>query len=89
MTWPSCRADGIVLFTSSAQSPNPRLHPRQCPRAQQTGKPKEGRRTNEVSVLEVEAVELVAGLLRIHYVLIDDEGCALGVARDTLSNLAV
>jgi hypothetical protein len=46
------------------------------------------RRTNEVSILEVEAVQLVASLLRVGYVFIDNEGGALGVVGDTLSNLA-
>ena len=44
--------------------------------------------TDEVSVLEVEAVQLVASRLGIHYVFIDDEGRALAVVRDTLANLA-
>ena len=44
--------------------------------------------TDEVSVLEVEAVELVAGLLGIHYVFIDDEGGALGVCGNALTHLA-
>jgi hypothetical protein len=47
-----------------------------------------GGRTNEVSVLEIEAVELVAGLLGVGYVFIDNEGSTLGVVGDTLSNLA-
>jgi hypothetical protein len=38
--------------------------------------------------LEVEAVQLVASLLRVGYVFIDNEGGALGVVGDTLSNLA-
>lgn len=45
-------------------------------------------RTDKITILEVEAVELVAGLLRIHYVLIDHEGRSLGAAGDTLTNLA-
>jgi hypothetical protein len=45
--------------------------------------------TNKVPVLEVVAVQLVAGLLRIHNILIDNEGGALGVARNALSNLTV
>ena len=44
--------------------------------------------TDEVAVLEVEAVELVAGLLGIHYVFIDDEGGALCVRGDALTDLA-
>jgi len=45
-------------------------------------------RTNEISVLEVEAVELVASRLGVHYVFIDDECGALGVIRDALTYLA-
>ena len=47
------------------------------------------RRTNEVSILEVEAVQFVTGLLCIHNILVDDEGGALGVVCDSLSDLAV
>ena len=46
-------------------------------------------RTDKVAVLEVEAVELVAGLLRIHYVFIDNESSALGIGRNALADLAV
>lgn len=45
--------------------------------------------TDEVSVLEVEAVQLVASRLCVHYIFIDDEGCALGVVGDSLADLAV
>ena len=45
-------------------------------------------RTDEVSVLEVEAVELVASRLGIHYVFIDNECCAFGVVGDALADLA-
>jgi hypothetical protein len=45
--------------------------------------------TDKVTVLEVVTVQLVARLLRIHHVLIDDEGGALGVARNALSNLTI
>lgn len=38
--------------------------------------------------MEIEAVELVAGLLGVGYVFIDNEGSTLGVVGDTLSNLA-
>jgi hypothetical protein len=38
--------------------------------------------------LEVEAIQLVARLLRIHHVLIDNEGRALGVVGDSLADLA-
>ena len=48
-----------------------------------------GKHTDKVAVLKVVAVQLVARLLRIHHVFIDDEGGALGVARDALSNLTV
>lgn len=44
--------------------------------------------TDEIAVLKVEAVQLVASLLGIQYVFIDDEGGALGVGRDALSDLA-
>lgn len=47
------------------------------------------RHTDEVAVLEVEAVELVAGLLCIHHVFVDDERSALGVVGNALSHLAV
>ena len=46
-------------------------------------------RTDEISVLEVEAVELVASRLGVHHVFIDNEGGALGVVGDTLTDLAV
>jgi hypothetical protein len=48
-----------------------------------------GRHTDEVSILEVEAVELVASRLGIHYIFIDNECSALGVVGDALANLAV
>lgn len=47
------------------------------------------RHTDEVATLEVEAVQLVARLLRIHDVFIDDEGGALGVAGNALADLTV
>jgi hypothetical protein len=46
-------------------------------------------RTDKIAVLEVEAVQLVARLLRIHHVLIDNEGRALGVVGDPLTDLTV
>lgn len=52
------------------------------------GDTREIQHTDEVPVLEVVAVQLVARLLRIHNIFIDNEGGALGVARNTLSNLA-
>lgn len=45
-------------------------------------------RTDQVSTLKVEAVQLVASLLRIHDVLIDNEGSALGVRGNALADLA-
>lgn len=45
-------------------------------------------RTDQVSALEVVAVQLVAGLLRVHDIFIDDESSALRVGRNALSNLA-
>jgi hypothetical protein len=39
--------------------------------------------TNEVPALEVEAVQLVASHLGIHYVLIDNEYCAFRVPEDS------
>ena len=46
------------------------------------------RPTNEVAILEVEAVELVAGSLCIHHVLINNEGCTFGVVGNALADLA-
>lgn len=46
-------------------------------------------RTDKVTVLEVEAVQLVAGLFCVHDVFIDNKGSALGVVGDALSHLAV
>lgn len=46
------------------------------------------RLTDKVTALEVEAVQLVARLLRIHDVFIDDEGSALCVAGNALADLA-
>jgi len=46
-------------------------------------------RTNEISVLEVEAIQLVAGLFCIHNILVNDERGAFGVVGDTLADLAV
>lgn len=48
----------------------------------------ENERTDEVTILEVEAVQLVARLLRVHHVLIDNECRALGVVGDALAYLA-
>lgn len=46
------------------------------------------RLTDKVATLEVEAVQLVARLLRIHDVFIDDEGSSLCVGRNALADLA-
>lgn len=46
-------------------------------------------RTDKVTALEVEAVQLVASLLCIHHVVIDNEGCTLCVGSNALANLAV
>jgi hypothetical protein len=54
------------------------------------GRHHEGRgRTNEVSILEVEAIQLVAGLLGIHYVLIDNKRSSFGVVGDALADLTM
>ena len=47
-----------------------------------------GERTNEIAILKVEAVELVASLLRVHHIFIDYERSALGVAGNALTDLA-
>ena len=54
------------------------------------GKASGGRRihTDKVAALEVEAVQLVARLLRIHDVFIDNESSALCVACNALADLA-
>lgn len=46
-------------------------------------------RTDEVSVLKVEAVQLVAGLLSIHDIFVNDECGAFGVVGDALADLTV
>jgi hypothetical protein len=46
------------------------------------------RHTDKVTILEVEAVQLVARLLRIHHILIDNECRALGVVGNALADLA-
>jgi hypothetical protein len=43
---------------------------------------------DEVAVHEVEAVELVAGLLGVGHLVVDDEGGALGVGGVALADLA-
>lgn len=44
--------------------------------------------TDQVSALEVEAIELIACLLGVVYVLVDDECCTLGVVGNALTDLA-
>jgi hypothetical protein len=43
---------------------------------------------DEVAVLEVEAVQLVACALGVHDIFVDDEGSAFGVGCDALADLA-
>ncbi len=45
------------------------------------------KRTDEITVLEVVAIQLLEGVLRIHYVPEDNIGGSLGLDRNTLSNL--
>lgn len=45
--------------------------------------------TDKVTALEVEAVQLVARLFCIHYVVIDNKGSALCVGSDALADLTV
>jgi len=45
-------------------------------------------RTDKVTVLEVETVELVAGLLCVHHILIDHESRSLGRVGNALAYLA-
>ncbi len=47
------------------------------------------RLTNQVPVLEIEPVQLVASLLCIHHVLVDNEGGALRIIGKPLAYLAV
>jgi hypothetical protein len=44
--------------------------------------------TNEIPILEVEAIQLIACLLRIHDIFINDEAGALGVVRRALPYLS-
>ena len=48
-----------------------------------------GIRTDQVSVLEVKAIELIAGLLGVVYILIDHKSGTLGVVGDDLAIFAV
>lgn len=43
---------------------------------------------DEIAVLEVEAVQLVAGALGVEYIFIDNVGGAFGVGGDALADLA-
>lgn len=45
--------------------------------------------TDEISILEVESVQLVASLLGIHHILIDHEGRSLCAVGDSLADLSV
>jgi len=45
------------------------------------------RRTDEVAVLKIEAVQLIAGLLGVHDIFEDDEGGTLGGVGDALADL--
>jgi hypothetical protein len=47
------------------------------------------RRTDEVAILEVEAVQLITCHLRVHDIFVDDKGRAFAAVGDTLANLAV
>lgn len=51
--------------------------------------PQDSERTDEIAVLEIEAVQLIARLLGVHHVLVHDEGCALGVVGGSLADLPV
>lgn len=44
--------------------------------------------TNEIAILEVESVQLVAGLLGVHNIFIDNKGGALGSVGNSLADLA-
>lgn len=43
---------------------------------------------HQVTIHEVEAVELVTGLLRVHYVFVDHKGCSFGLVVRTGADLA-
>lgn len=45
-------------------------------------------RTDEVAILEVETIQLVAGGFGVHDILVDDERGALCVVGDALADLA-
>lgn len=44
---------------------------------------------DEVAILEVEAVQFVAGTFCVHDIFVDDEGGALGVRGNALADLPV
>jgi len=44
--------------------------------------------TDEVAILEVKTIQLVASGFGIHHVLIDDERSSLGIVGDALADLA-
>lgn len=46
-------------------------------------------RTDEITVLKVETVQFVTGLLRIHDIFVDYESGTLGVVGNALTNLAI
>jgi hypothetical protein len=45
------------------------------------------RLTNEIAILKVEAVQLIARLLGIHHVLVDDIGGSFGLVGNSLADL--
>ena len=45
--------------------------------------------TNEISVLEIEPVQLITCLFRVHDILVHDKSGSLGVVRDALAYLPV
>lgn len=45
-------------------------------------------RTDKISVLKIETVQLVAGLLCVHDIFVHDEGGAFGIVGDSLTDLA-
>lgn len=45
------------------------------------------RPTDEISILEVETVQLVTSLLSIHYIFVDNKSSAFGISCNTLPNL--
>lgn len=44
-------------------------------------------RTDEVAILKVKAIQLIARRFGVHSVLIDDESCAFGVVCNALTDL--